>query len=291
MLFNIYFHNLPDMLSKKYGYADDLAILLSNKNWETIKLGLTVNMNILSSYLTNWCLKLSVAKTMSSIFHLNNREASREFNITVNNNRLQFQAAAMYLGVKLDLMLTFHQHLENFSAKTSAHVALIHRLSGTAWGTLTKTLRTSTQALVFSTADYCSPVWCRSSNTKKLDMMLNTALRTVSGCLHATPVNQLPILASIAPSTLRRKAAVFTLSQKATNDKDHFLHNTVIEIPPHACRSHDAYLRSMPTSSFIQHPMASQNDSGSSAAGQRNGRQLINPDCIDLWRSRKSYQA
>ena len=36
MLFNIYFHDLPDTLSKKYGYTDDLAILLYNKNWETI---------------------------------------------------------------------------------------------------------------------------------------------------------------------------------------------------------------------------------------------------------------
>ena len=95
MLFNIYFHDLLDTLSKKYGYTDDIAILLSNKNWETIESGLTADMNILSSYLTNWCLKLSVAKTMSSAFHLNNQEASHELHITVDNNRLQFQAAPM----------------------------------------------------------------------------------------------------------------------------------------------------------------------------------------------------
>ena len=156
MLFNIYFHDLPDTLSKKYGYTDDLAILLSNKNWETIESGLTADMNILSSYLTNWCLKLSMTKTMSSAFHLNNREANHELNITVDN-RLQFQAAPMYLGVKLDRTLTFCQHLENLSVKTSACVALICRLSGTTWGALTRTLRTSTQALVFSAAKYCSP--------------------------------------------------------------------------------------------------------------------------------------
>ena len=212
MLFNIYFHDLPDTLSKKYGYADNLAILLSNKNWETIESGLMADMNILSSYLTNWRLKLSVAKTISSAFHLNNREASNELNITVDNNRLQFQAAPMYLGVKLDRTLTFRQHLQNLSAKTSVRVALMRRLSDTTWGALTRTLRTSTQALIFSAAKYCSPVWCRSSHTKKLDSTLNTALWTVSGCLHATPVNQLPILAVIAPPTLRREAAVLALS-------------------------------------------------------------------------------
>ena len=234
MLFNIYFHNLPDTLSKKYGYADDLTILLSNKNWETIESGLMADMNILSSYLTNWHLKLSMAKTMSSAFHLSNRGASHEVNIMVDNNRFQFQAALTYLVVKLDHMLTFCQHLENLSAKTSARVTLIHHLSGTTWGALTRTLRTSTQALVFSAAEYCSPVWCRSSQTKKLDTMLNTTLRTVSSCLCATAVNQLPILAGIAPPTLLREAAVLTLSQKATNDEDHLLHKTATEIPPHA---------------------------------------------------------
>ena len=234
-LFNIYFHDHPDMLSKKYGYADDLAILLSNKNWETIELGLTAYMNILSSYLTNWHLKLSVAKTMSSTHHLNNWEASHKLNITVDNNRLQFQAAPMYFGVKLDRTLTFHQHLETLSAKTSARIALIHRLSGTTWGALTRTLRTSTQALVFSAAEYCSPVWCRSSHTKKLDKTPNTSLWTISGFLHASPVNQLPILAGIATPMLRCEAAVLALSQKATNDNDHLLHKTATEILPHAC--------------------------------------------------------
>ena len=154
MLFNIYFDNLPDTLSKIYGYADDLAILLSNKNWETIETELTADINILSNYLTKLHLKLSVAKTMSSSLHLNNREASHKLNIMVDNNRLQFQAAPMYLWVRLDHMLRFCQHLENLSAKTSTSLSLICRLSGTTWGALTRTQRTSTQALVFSASEY-----------------------------------------------------------------------------------------------------------------------------------------
>ena len=37
MLFNIYVHDLPPTLAKKYGYADYLAILPSDERWETIE--------------------------------------------------------------------------------------------------------------------------------------------------------------------------------------------------------------------------------------------------------------
>ena len=234
MLFNVYIHDLPVTQAKKYGYADDLAILLQKKSWEDIEGGLTADMTILSTYLENWRLKLSIAKTMSSVFHLHNKEANREINITVNGNRLQFQSAPTYLGVKLDRTLSFRQHLENLSAKTTARVALIRRLAGTTWGAATKTLKVSTLALVYSAAEYCAPVWCRSSHTKKLDTVLNSAMRTVSGCLRATPVNHLPILSGIAPPTLRREAAVLALSRKAQANEDHLLHRMLQERPTRA---------------------------------------------------------
>ena len=53
MLFNICIRDLPDTLSKKYGYADDLAILMSDKSWEVIETGLTADMTTLSTYLKN----------------------------------------------------------------------------------------------------------------------------------------------------------------------------------------------------------------------------------------------
>ena len=140
MLFNIYIHDLPVTQSKKYGYADDLAILLRHKRWEEIEAGLTADMTTLATYQGNWLLKLSTAETLSCAFHLNNREASRELNVMVNHKRLQFQTAPPYLGVKLDRTLTYRQHLDVLKAKTTSRVALIRRLAGTTWGAATKTL-------------------------------------------------------------------------------------------------------------------------------------------------------
>ena len=56
-------------------------------------------------------------------------------------------------------------------------------------------------------------------------------MRTVAGCLRPTPVNQLPILAGIAPPTIRREAAVLALTRKAAKDEDHILHLVIFERP------------------------------------------------------------
>ena len=98
MLFNIYIHDIPDTLSKKYSYVDNLAILLLDRRWTSIELGPTADMTTLSTYLKKWHLKLSVVKTMSSVFDLNNREASRKLNVRIDN-WLQFQVSLTYLGI------------------------------------------------------------------------------------------------------------------------------------------------------------------------------------------------
>ena len=58
----------------------------------------------------------------------------------------------------MDRVLNFKQHLEEVAVK----VTYIRRLACTTWGASAKTLRISTQALVFSAAEYCAPVWSRS---------------------------------------------------------------------------------------------------------------------------------
>ena len=273
LLSNAYIHDLPATQSKKYGYADDLTNLLHDKQWEKIEAGLTADMNIMSTYLRNWRLKLSIGKTLACVFHLNNREAKRELKVEVDNKFLQFQTALTYLGVKLDRTLNYRQHLECLKAKTTSRVALIRRLAGTTWGAATKTLRISTQALVYSAAEYCAPVWCISSYTKQLDTVLNSAMRTVAGCLRPTPVNQLPILAGIATPTIRREAAVLALTRKAAKDEDHILHLVISERPS------PAHSQNMPTVSSAQHRNMSPAGLGSVPDGMKSGELQNTPGC------------
>ena len=67
-------------------------------------------------------------------------------------------------------------------------------------------------------------------------------MRTISGCLKPTPVFQLPGLAGIAPSGIRRKAATLAWARKAVKHKCHILHDTTKnEVPPCRLKSSKPY--------------------------------------------------
>ena len=99
------------MISRKFAYADDLALLHSSGNWKDLEGTLNQDMSTLSAYLQTWRLKLSHTKTVTAAFHLNNREAKRELKVYKNVRLLPFCPTPTYLGVKLNRSLTFRHHL------------------------------------------------------------------------------------------------------------------------------------------------------------------------------------
>jgi len=95
---------------------------------------------------------------------------------------LPFQNNQTYLGITLDRSFTFKDHILKLKNKISSRVALIERLAGLTWGCSFNLLRTSTSALLYAPAKYCSQAWCQSAHTRKSDTQLNEAMRTISFC-------------------------------------------------------------------------------------------------------------
>ena len=112
LLFNIYTYDIPSITSKKFAYADDLAILYTSGEWKELERTLSQDMTTLSKYLQTWRLKLSHAKTVTAAFHLHNREAKRELKVCNIGKTLPFCPVPTYLGVKLDRSLTYRPHLQ-----------------------------------------------------------------------------------------------------------------------------------------------------------------------------------
>jgi len=141
------------------------------------------------------------------------RKAKRELKVNFNNETLLFCSDPKYLGVTLDRSFTYRRHLESFCKKLTSRVALLRQLAGCGWGAGATTLRIAT--LAHSTAEYCAPVWCRTAQTRLIDLTINDALRIVTGCLRPTPADNLPILAGIETAELRRSGATLSLARRA----------------------------------------------------------------------------
>ena len=95
---------------------------------------------------------------------------------------------------------------------------------GSGWGTGAKTLCIAALSLVYSTAEYCVPVWCPSAHTCLIDSVLNDALCIVTGCLCPTPMDHLPVLSGIQPAELCRLGVTLSLAYHGSLDPNHILY-------------------------------------------------------------------
>ena len=118
--------------------------------------------------------------------------------------RIPFDKTPKYLGVTLDFILSYHEHLANTTAKVSKLCNLLKKLANNHYGADFTTLRTSKFALFCPVAEYCCPIWSQSYHCQNVDVSLNEYLRLVSGCIKSTPTAMLPILSGIEPMDIRR---------------------------------------------------------------------------------------
>ena len=213
-LFNLYINDLPSTTSRKFIYADDICCGAQARTFSELEKILNADMVIIAEYCRKWRLQPSITKTVASVFHLHNVSAHQELNIVLNGQRLRHDPHPVYLGVTLDRTLTFHDHLKKTAAKVSSRNNLLSKLAGSTWGANTKTLRTSALALCYSSAEYCAPVWCRSSHSRLVDVQLNASMRTITGTLRPTQLPWLPVLSNIAPPHIRREEAEDKLVEK-----------------------------------------------------------------------------
>ncbi|UYV61531.1 hypothetical protein LAZ67_1005181 [Cordylochernes scorpioides] len=189
------------------------------------------DLETLHNYFENWSLRLNPAKSVHCCFHLNNHRAERKLNLFINNSQITHSEHPKYLGIHLDRTLTFKTHLTKLKGKLSSRNNILHKLAGSSWGSDANTLRTSALALIFSTAEYCAPVWEGSCHTKLIDTQLNSTLRIITGVCQPTRIDWLPVLAHISPPELRRKEATKKMYQKLLDSPDLEI-NPILQSPP-----------------------------------------------------------
>ena len=229
--FNVYISDMPRTVSKKLGYADDWALGHQSKTWKELEETLSEDTTALKRFFDKWYLKMNTTKTVSTAFHLNNRESQRTLEIQIDGTTLPYDPNPKYLGVTLDRQLTYRKHLEGTARKIGKRNCILGKLAGTTWGASQTLLRTSAIALCYSVAEYCAPAWTRSAHTNLVDAKLRSSMRIVTGCLKSTPTQWLPVMSAIAPPHLRREKANQKWIERAEQDTDAPLQTIYREAP------------------------------------------------------------
>ena len=277
LLFNIYTNDQPSPPNvRRFIYADDLCLATRATTFQEVETRLSSALEQMGQYYDKWSLNPNPLKTQVCAFHLRNRESNRKLKILWRGEELEHHQFPVYLGVTLDRTLSFATHLQKLRGKVGSRNSLLKKLAGSKWGANAQTLRTTALALCYAPAEYCAPVWSRTSHAKKIDPMLNEACRVITGTLRPTPTNTLYKLAGIAPPEIRRYTTSKIEKSKQILDSRHPLHPhvpvpsrlksrksfaTVEELPAHVSAQNDridqwrVFDDRLPPNSAVQDPI------------------------------------
>jgi len=145
------------------------------------------------------------AKTIRSVFHLYNTSATCKLSVYLDGERLRHECHPTYLGVTLDRMLSYREHLTKTAGKLKNQNNLLMKLASS------NTLWTSALALCYSAAEYYAPVLSRSAHTSQVtecSWTLPCASSLAPSVLHLSHGFH------CSPPALRRKAATDKLVEK-----------------------------------------------------------------------------
>ena len=141
-----------------------------------------------------------------------------------SNTELENKDQPTYLDVTLDRTLSYKQHMPNTKMKVVTRNNLLRKLANSKWGTSAGIIRTTAIAVCYSIAEYAAPVWAISHHAHVLDSELNTACREMTSCLKPTNVEDLYLLAGIAPPDIRRDVCARVEKKKQESNMAHSLY-------------------------------------------------------------------
>lgn len=202
-LFNIYISGLPKITNDNkitiMQYADDIAILVQDRNMDTIKGKIIRMIRTIKEFLENRNLTLSTQKTKIVPFginHKDNRWIELKDNVTKKTERLAMVQSAKFLGLEFDENLNFRTHVLQIAARAKKRTTVLRYLCkkekgmSATWG-----LRIY-KSMIAPIMEYGAFIYLRGNegiNTQKdwdpLRKIESQAMRIIMGYRQSTPIN------------------------------------------------------------------------------------------------------
>jgi hypothetical protein len=142
----------------------------------------TINQDLKS--LSDWFLvnklSLNVAKTNFIVFGTPQKLKNFKFNIKINNIRIEETDTVKYLGIIMDNILKWKQHINHIKGKISIFVGILCKIRHLF---NMNTLRTIYMALVQSHLTYCVEVWGATYSSTLLSLFITQKkiIRVITG--------------------------------------------------------------------------------------------------------------
>ena len=131
-----------------------------------------------------------------------------------------------FLGVTLNMRLTWKTHLEAVVVRSVRKLGLLQKLAGTIWGADTNIMWRVYTGAGCPIMEYATTSWVTTlnANKSKLDRVQNFALEAIVGAMKTTPIKEMEKTADLEPLELRRTFKVLTQTEKIQRLLGHPLH-------------------------------------------------------------------
>jgi hypothetical protein len=199
VLFNLSISAIFQWLEEKHptmeaiSFVDDIGLVLRCNDLEQG----TRELESIARHAVEWGdsnkVEFEISKTEVILFSRQGKvlQTAKEARIRIGEHEFSIKrGATRWLGFWLDPKLSFKTHFEKRLANAKGALQRIRSLSGSNGGLPMKLMRRITVAAVNSVALYGAEVWWRGQQdrAKRLQLLLNSQARAITGMLSSTPI-------------------------------------------------------------------------------------------------------
>ena len=161
-------------------FADDVAAWVASRSLVVIQKRLQKQLNEIEEWMSSWRTKLSVTKTVYTIFTKSGR--SIKIDLEYNNQPIVQDKNPKFLGIRLDPSLSFNIHADELVTRAHKRINMMRRIKGKSWGASTALILTTYKVLVRPILEYAPflLLTMSKSNQDKIERIQRAAARVAT---------------------------------------------------------------------------------------------------------------
>ena len=192
LLFNLHLGRLNDVLpadARASMYADDLLLYTRHGDPDRALERLEGAVDLLTPWLRDLGLSISIPKCQLCFF-TRSSAGSRSVVLSVNGFEIRCQDSLKYLGVILDLRLSWTPHIKYIAGRAMRAIGVLRALSRVSGEVSPSLILLVYRGLVRAYLEWGSPLFAGAGRAALgiLDRAQYEALRVALGCMRSTPI-------------------------------------------------------------------------------------------------------